>query len=61
MAAYYGKDCDSGELFRPYVIAGTEDYKKHMNQYDVIYMDITNFCRPGDYPTDMLHALCGGT
>lgn len=57
LAAYYGKGCDSGELFQPYVIAGTENYKKHMNQYDVIHLDIANFRRPGDDSMDMLRRI----
>ena len=30
LAAYYGKDCDSSELFAPYKIAKTENYQKHL-------------------------------
>ena len=43
LAAYYGKDCDSLELFSPYKIAKTKDFKKHMNQYNVIMLNIQDF------------------
>ena len=43
LAAYYGKDCDSSELFAPYKIAGDKDYEKHLNRYNVIMLNIQDF------------------
>ena len=43
LAAYYGKDCNSAELFDGFKIAGQEDYRKHLNQYNVIALNIQNF------------------
>lgn len=43
LTAYYGKDCDSSELFAPYKIAGDKDYKKHLNCYNVIMLNIQDF------------------
>ena len=43
LAAYYGKDCDSSEMFSQYKIASSEDYKKHLNQYDVIALNMHDF------------------
>ncbi|MGN0485514.1 MAG: AAA family ATPase, partial [Lachnospiraceae bacterium] len=43
LAAYYGKDCDSSELFAPYKIAESEDYRKYLNQYNVIMLNIQDF------------------
>ncbi|MDO4323226.1 MAG: AAA family ATPase [Lachnospiraceae bacterium] len=43
LAAYYGKGCDSSELFDRFKIAGQVDYKKHLNQYNVIALNIQNF------------------
>ena len=43
LAAYYGKDCDSSELFAPYKIAKAEDYRNHLNQYNVILLNIQDF------------------
>ena len=41
LCAYYDKTCDSHELFRGYAIAADESYEKNINQYDVIYLDMT--------------------
>lgn len=41
LCAYYDHTCKSDVLFDPYEISKTEDYKKHMNQYQVIYLDMT--------------------
>ncbi len=54
LAAYYGKGCDSRELFQQYTIAGVESYEEHLNQYNVLHLDITDFYRSGDCPEDML-------
>ena len=43
MAAYYGKDCDSSEQFAPYKIAKCESYKKYLNKYNVIMLNIQDF------------------
>ena len=42
LCAYYDKTCDSQELFAGYSIAEDPSYGKHLNQYDVIYLDMTN-------------------
>lgn len=41
--AYYDKSCDSSKLFENLQISQTEGYKKHLNQYPVIYLDMTDF------------------
>ena len=43
LAAYYGKDCDSAELFAPYQIAQDEDFRKNLNRYNVIMLNIQDF------------------
>ena len=43
LAAYYGKECDSEELFAPYKIATHENYKKYLNQYNVIMINMQDF------------------
>ena len=40
LAAYYGKGCDSKELFEGLEIARMPSFKEHLNQYDVIHLDI---------------------
>ena len=42
LCAYYDKTCHSAELFDDLIIAKDEQYLKHLNQYDVIYLDMTN-------------------
>jgi hypothetical protein len=42
LAAYYGKNCDSKQIFDKYKIAGTPGYTEHMNKYDVIQIDIAD-------------------
>ncbi len=40
LSAYYGKGCDSRELFEDLKIAQSGSFEKHLNQYDVIHLDI---------------------
>lgn len=42
LCAYYDKTCDSHELFSGYRISENGNYEKYLNQYDVIYLDLTN-------------------
>ena len=43
LCAYYDKSCDSSKLFNDLEIAKSPSYKRYLNQYDVIYLDITLF------------------
>lgn len=40
LAAYYGRGCDSRDLFEGLTIAQKDSFEKHLNQYDVIHLDI---------------------
>lgn len=40
--AYYSLGSDSAELFADTEIATSEDYRKYMNQYNVIHLDISS-------------------
>lgn len=40
LAAYYGRGCDSSKLFEGLEIAAKPSFEKHMNQYDVIHLDM---------------------
>ena len=40
LSAYYDKTCDSAKLFCDLAIADDKQYQKHLNQYDVIYLDM---------------------
>ena len=41
--AYYSLGCDSSKLFDNTKIAANTDYKKYMNKYNVIHLDISSF------------------
>ena len=43
LAAYYSKGCDSEEMFTDLEIGKKDDFKDHLNQYDVIHLDIQWF------------------
>lgn len=43
LAAYYSKGCDSEQMFSGLDIAKSPDFKRHLNQYDVIHLDIQWF------------------
>ena len=40
LTAYYSKGCESEGLFSGYEIVKDESFKKYLNQYDVIHLDI---------------------
>ena len=40
--AYYSRGCDSNELFKNSEIAIKNNFKKHLNQYNVIHLDIAS-------------------
>ena len=41
--AYYSRGCDSYELFKDTEIATKDSFRKHMNQYNVIHLDVSTF------------------
>lgn len=43
LCAYYDKSCDSHALFKGLKIAEDPSFEQYLNQYDVIYLDITEF------------------
>lgn len=43
LASYYCTGCDSSRLFNDLEIARSPDYRKYMNQYNVLLLDITGF------------------
>lgn len=40
LTAYYSRGCDSGQLFAGTLIAENEEFRKHLNRYDVIHFDV---------------------
>ena len=43
LAAYYSKGAESEKMFSDLEIGQSEDFKKHLNKYDVIHIDIQWF------------------
>ena len=43
LAAYYSKGADSEQMFSGLSIGKTQDFKKHLNKYDVIHIDVQWF------------------
>lgn len=43
LAAYYSSNCDSTDLFKGLKIESDETFQKHLNHYDVIYLNMQQF------------------
>lgn len=43
LTAYYGRDCDSRELFAKYKISQDKDFSKYINQFNVINVNMVDF------------------
>ena len=43
LTAYYSRGCDSRELFQGLKIATHPDFEKHLNQYNVIHLNMQSF------------------
>ncbi|MGN1140297.1 MAG: AAA family ATPase [Oliverpabstia sp.] len=50
LTAYYSKGCDSEEMFSNLSISKSPDFKKHLNKYDVIHLDIQWCLEPAGGP-----------
>ena len=57
LSAYYSKGCDSKELFDSLLIAKNEDYLKHLNKYNVIYINMQDFLSGSESVEDMIKLL----
>ena len=50
LTAYYSRGCNSEEMFAGLEISKSADFKKHLNQYDVIHLDIQWCIEPAGGP-----------
>ena len=41
VGAFFGKGADAGNIFDSLKIAKEDGYRKHLNRYDVIYIDFS--------------------
>ncbi len=48
LASYYGRGCDSRDLFRGHKIENDKTFPVHLNQYDVIYLNMQQFLIEAD-------------
>ena len=57
LAAYYGRGVDSDALFRNLEIGSDPSYRKHLNQYDVIRINMQEFLSVSETVDSMLSML----
>jgi len=55
LEAYYSRGCDSEDLFSGFEISGSPDFKKHLNMYNVIHIDVSSFS--DDYGTGLVNEI----
>ena len=61
LTAYYSRGCDSEKLFSGLEISNAEDFKKHLNQYDVIHLDIQWCIEPAGGPEKVVSFITKNT
>ena len=54
LTAYYSKGCDSENMFSELEISKSEDFRKHLNKYDVIHLDIQWCMEPAGSPEQVV-------
>lgn len=57
IVAYYGKGCDSKEIFSRYKIAKDADFEKYLNKYNVIHLNIQQFTSRSESIKDMIELI----
>ena len=58
LTAYYSRGCDSAAMFAPFKIAHDASFEKHLNQYNVIRINMANFMSRGENMQQILDYLC---
>lgn len=61
LTAYYSKACDSEKMFSNLQIGKSPDFKKHLNQYDVIHLDIQWCMEPAGSPEKVVSYITENT
>lgn len=54
LTAYYSKGCDSEKMFAGLAISKAENFKTHLNRYDVIHLDIQWCIEPAGSPEQVV-------
>ncbi len=57
ISAYYAKGCDSRELFEGLEIAKSDSFEKHLNRYDVIYLDMAEIRSENKNFKETIHSI----
>lgn len=57
LAAYYSRSCDSKEMFQDLKIAKTSGYLEHMNQYDVLMLNMQEFLSRSSNMEEMISLI----
>ena len=57
LAAYYSKGADSEMMFSDLSIGKTQDFKKYLNKYDVIHIDIQWFLATVDSVDEVINFI----
>lgn len=57
LASYYGRESDSKELFGKFAVAETKDFEKHLNRYDVLFLNMQEFLSRSKSMDEMLTQL----
>lgn len=57
LSAYYSKGCDSEDMFSGLKIGKAPDFRKHLNRYDVIHVDIQWFLANCDHAEQVVSFL----
>ena len=54
LTAYYSKGCNSEEMFAGLEISQSPDFRRHLNQYDLIHLDIQWCMEPAGGPENVV-------
>lgn len=57
LAAYYGRECDSKELFSSFEIAESKDFERYLNRYNTIFLNMQEFLSQSKNMDEMLDLL----
>ena len=57
LVAYYSKGCDSEKMFSNLEIGKSRDFRKHLNQYDVIHFDVQWCIEPAGGPEHVVEYI----
>lgn len=57
LCAYYTKGCDSESLFQNQKIAANPSFREHLNQYNVLLLNIQQFIRGAKIPENLVNYI----